>query len=186
MATSDHKVQIAKLNGKNYQSWKLNTKWLLMERGLWGFVTGTEARPEAVNEIKNEAGVVTNTDEQRASQKLLNEYQLRSDKAFSSIALSIESDLQIHIASKTTAKEAWETLQNHCEFVSVTQMVRITRRFYAAKMEEGDDMMKHITDMTSLAQQLREMNEEITSRKFATVMLGSLPSSYGTIFLEKL
>ena len=32
--------------------------------------------------------------------------------------------------------------------------------------------------MTSLAEQLREMNEEISSKKFATVVLGSLPESY--------
>lgn len=38
--------------------------------------------------------------------------------------------------------------------------------------------MQHLTHMTSLAEQLREMNEEISSKKFATVVLGSLPESY--------
>ena len=32
--------------------------------------------------------------------------------------------------------------------------------------------------MTSLAEQLRELKEEITPQKFATVVLGSLPESY--------
>jgi len=32
--------------------------------------------------------------------------------------------------------------------------------------------------MTSLAEQLREMKEEISLKKFATVVLGSLPESY--------
>jgi len=32
--------------------------------------------------------------------------------------------------------------------------------------------------MTSLAEQLREMKENISSKKFATVVLGSLPESY--------
>ena len=32
--------------------------------------------------------------------------------------------------------------------------------------------------MTSLAEQLREMNEKVTSKKFAIVMLGSLPDSW--------
>jgi hypothetical protein len=35
--------------------------------------------------------------------------------------------------------------------------------------------MKHLTYMTSLAEQLREMKEEISTKKFATVVLGSLP-----------
>ncbi len=48
----------------------------------------------------------------------------------------------------------------------------------AASMPEGGDLMKHLTYMTSLAEQLREMKEEISTRKFATVVLGSLPESY--------
>ena len=38
--------------------------------------------------------------------------------------------------------------------------------------------MQHITVMTFLAEQLRELEEEISSRKFATVIRGSLPESY--------
>ena len=45
-------------------------------------------------------------------------------------------------------------------------------------MEEGADLMQHITMMTSLAEQLRELEEEITSKKFETVILGSLLESY--------
>ena len=45
-------------------------------------------------------------------------------------------------------------------------------------MKEGADLMQHLTHMTSLAEQLREVNEEISSKKFATVLLGSLPDWY--------
>ena len=69
-------------------------------------------------------------------------------------------------------------LQNHFEFVSVTQIVRLNRKFYAASMKEGHGLIEHITYITSLAEQLREMKEDITSKKFATVILGSLPESY--------
>ena len=63
-------------------------------------------------------------------------------------------------------------------FISITQIVRLTRKFYAASMNEGDDLMEHITNMTALAQQLRELNEEISTQKFATVILGSLPNPF--------
>ena len=45
-------------------------------------------------------------------------------------------------------------------------------------MKEGADLQEHLTYMTSLAEQLREMKEEISSKKFATVVLGRLPESY--------
>ena len=87
----------------------------------------------------------------------------------------MEKDLQVHISSVTDPLAAWKILQKQFEFVSVTQIVRLNRKFYAASMKEGADLMQHLTHMTSLAEQLREMNEEISSKKFATVVLGSLP-----------
>lgn len=48
-------------------------------------------------------------------------------------------------------------------------------------MKEDADLMQHLTHMTSLAEQLREMNEKISLKKFATVVLGSLPESYDNL-----
>ena len=45
-------------------------------------------------------------------------------------------------------------------------------------MEEKGNLMKHITEMTSLAEQLREMKEEVSTKKYAIVILGRLPESY--------
>ena len=46
-------TKIENLNGKNYQSWKYN-KLVSMERGLWGFIAGTETPAEtATNAVKN-------------------------------------------------------------------------------------------------------------------------------------
>ena len=45
-------------------------------------------------------------------------------------------------------------------------------------MKKENDLMNHLTYMTSLAEQLRELKEEITTQKFATIVLGSLPKSY--------
>ena len=86
--------------------------------------------------------------------------------------------LQVHISTTTDPRAAWELLQKQFEFASITQIVRLNRKFYAATMKEGTDIMEHITYMTSLAEQLRELKEDISDRKFATVMLGSLPESY--------
>ena len=127
-----------------------------------GYVEGEEVLPEGTGEVSRR------------------KFKASSDKAYSLIALSLETSLQIHIVGTTDPKEAWEILREHISFISVTQIVRLTRKFYAATMQEGDDMMEHITLMTSLAQQLRELGEVISTQKFATVMLGSLPSSYDT------
>ena len=163
-------TKIKRLSGKNYSSWSYNAKLVLMERGLWGIANGSEKRPD----VKLEAGnTVAETDV-----KLIKAWQMRADKAYSLIALNVEEDLQVHISHTVDAHEAWTILKDHFKVVSVSHIVRLTRRFYAASMAEGDDLQKFITEMTQLAQELRELNEVISPKKFAIVILGSLPPSY--------
>ena len=96
------------------------------------------------------------------------------------IALSVDKSLQVHISSTTDPLEVWEILRKQFECVSIAQIVRLNRRFYAATMKEETDLMEHLTYMTSLAEQLRELKEEITPQRFTTVILGSLSESYDT------
>ena len=152
--------KIEPLTGRNYRSWKYNIKLVLMERGLWKIADGTERKPETTDE------------------KVKKAWDLRSDKAYSLIALSVAKEIQVHLTATTDAHEAWNILKEHFEVVSITQIVRLTKRFYHATMEEGGDLMKFITKMTAMAEELRELKEDIPSKKFAVVMLGALPDSY--------
>ena len=86
--------------------------------------------------------------------------------------------MQVHISSTTDPREVWEILRKQFECVSIAQIVRVNRRFYAATMKQGNGLMEHLTYMTLLAEQLRELKEEITPQRLATVILGSVPESY--------
>ena len=156
-------LKIEPLDGSNYANWKFNVQLVLMERDLWGFIEGTETKPEATQDDKKE--------------KEIKEFLKRSRKAYTTIALSVHKSLQIHVKSTTDPKKAWDNLKDQFSFVSVSQIVRLNRTFYAATMNENDEMLDHITYMTTVADQLRELGEEVTSRKFATTFLGSLPDS---------
>ena len=59
-----------------------------------GFVEGTE---NALNSTAKDA--------------VRNAYRIRSDKAYSLIALSVDKRLQVHISSMTDLCVAWEVLQ---------------------------------------------------------------------------
>ena len=97
-------------------------KLLLMERGLWGFISGDEARPGQSDYVD-----------------IKKKYCSRSDKDYSIIALGIDKSLQIHLVSTTDPKKAWRLLEEQFSFVSVTQIVRLTHKFYAATMKDNDD-----------------------------------------------
>ena len=143
-------------------------KLVLMEKGLWGLVDGEERPPR-----------------ETATQKEKTAHKARSDRAYVLISLGIERQLQIHTQMTTNPKEAWEILQKQFTFASVTQKVRLTSKFYAACMQEGDDLMEQLTGMSSIAQQLRELNEEMSPQKFTTTFLGSFPASYDNYELER-
>ena len=126
-------------------------KLVLMDRGLWGYVTGDEPAPTATENDKKE--------------KEIKEYRLKCEKTYSLIALNVQKNIQVHISNTTSPKTAWETLEKQFQFVSITEIVRLSRAFYAATMEEGSDIMAHITKMTTLAERLRELKEDISSKK---------------------
>ena len=88
--------------------------------------------------------------------------------------------------STTDPAEVWNTLQNQFEFISITQIVRLNRKFYAASMKEGDNLMEHITYMTSLAEQLRELKEDISTKKFATDSYENFISSLNARNIDEL
>ena len=102
-----------------------------MKRGLWGLTQEGQEIPPANN----------------AFAAVKNAFRLRSDKAYLLIALNVEKDLSV-----TDPLPAWKILQKQFEFVSVTQIIRLNRQFYAASMKEGTDSMQHLTHMTSLAE----------------------------------
>ena len=161
-------LKIEKLNGNNFATWKYNVKLLLMQKGLWNIAQGKETKPDIKTEDATKAESI----------KLMNDWELRSDQAYSIIAINIDKFLQVHVQSTTDPKEAWNFLKKQFEMTSISHIVRLSRRFYASTMREDEDLEEFLTKMTTLAQELRELNEDISSKKFATVILGSLPESY--------
>ena len=120
-----------------------------MKRGLWGFTQEGQETPPVETATTAVYGdlhkkVKKLPPAETATTAVKNAFRLRSDKAYSLIALNVEKDLQIHISSVTNRLEAWKMVQKQFEFVSVTQIVRIYRKFYAASMKEDADLMRHI------------------------------------------
>ena len=71
MAVSDEKWMINKLGGTNWATWKFLMKHLLLVKELWGVVSGLETLEEGAD-----ADVRSN-------------FEMKSKKAFSTLALAI-------------------------------------------------------------------------------------------------
>ena len=98
MATgTDEKWVIDKLDGPNWTTWKFQMKHLLLAKGLWGVVDGTEVLADDAAE-----GVRT-------------EFQKKSQKAFSTLVLAITASQLYLVTSREQARDAWVALRNHFE-----------------------------------------------------------------------
>lgn len=84
---------IAKLNGSNYQIWKFIIEKLLKREGTWKAIS--DHRPTDTN------------------QAAIDEWDVRDDKALSTIRFLVEDAQILHIRGKITAKEAWNALKSY-------------------------------------------------------------------------
>ena len=93
----EEKWSIDKLNGSNWNTWKFQMKHLLLAKGLWGLVDGSEVLAD---------------DATTTVQAL---FRSRLQKAFSTIALAIDSAQLYLITSSEEPKQAWDALRKHFE-----------------------------------------------------------------------
>ena len=160
---SDEKWVIDKLDGSNWTTWKFQMKHLLLAKGLWGVVDGTE-------ELAEDAAA-----ERRA------EFQKKSQKAFSTIVLAITAAQLYLVTSCEQAKDAWVALRNHFERDTLANKLFLKKQYFRTEMKEGSSVEKHLKHMKELTDRLAALGAPIAEEDQVVTLLGSLPKSYSTL-----
>jgi len=88
---------IIPLDGRNYCTWKVQIRMLLMNLNLWSIVEGTTTAP--VGEDATAAAVST--------------FNARLGKALSTVVLSISPSLLYLIGDPVDPVKVWKTLEGH-------------------------------------------------------------------------
>ena len=70
-----------------------------------------------------------------------NAFRPASRKAWTYICLAIEPEQQIRVRDKTTAKEAWDALNNQFARESILQKVRLRQSYYSCKFPSDGNML---------------------------------------------
>ncbi|GFQ72249.1 f-box only protein 38 [Trichonephila clavata] len=92
-------------------------KLLLMERGCWSFIEGSEPP----------------LDETDATRRDKSEYKQRQDRALSRIYYGIEEQYKTLMSSITSPSKAWIILKEQFEPVSRASVIRLLDEFYSIK-----------------------------------------------------
>ena len=87
------KTVIVPLNGKNYPTWKVQCRMVLMKESLWGIISGTEETPGE-----------DNADTRR-------KFMARRDRALAIIVLAVDPLLLYLLGDPEDSKAIWKKLE---------------------------------------------------------------------------
>ena len=157
------KWSIEKLDSSNWMTWKFQIKHLLLAKDLWGFIDGTEV-------LQDDASA-----QQRA------DFNKRSQKAFSTMVMSVSSSQLYLITSYEEPRRAWTALKNHFERDTLVNKLILKKQYFRMEMAEGTSMEAHIKTMKELTDRLAAINAPIAEEDQVVTLLGSLPPSYSAL-----
>jgi hypothetical protein len=94
------------------------------------------------------------------------------------IAASVPDHVFNRIKSKTNTHEVWTAVKAIYQTRSKMITVDLGKKLQSAKMGDDDDARAHLTQLLDLREQLASMGKNYDSDEFASILLGSLPTSY--------
>ena len=160
----EEKWSIEKLDGSNWNTWKFQMKHLLMAKGLWNLVDGSEV-------LASEATAA-------AAAAL---FQSRLQKAFSTIVLAMDSAQLYLVTSCEEPKQAWDALKNHLERETLANKLLLKKQYFCSEMKEDtlvDQNLKQVKDITD---KLAAIGAPVSEEDQVLTLLGSLPRSFATL-----
>ena len=159
----EEKWSINKLNGSNWNTWKFQMKHLLLAKGLWGLVEGSEVLAD---------NVMTTT-------QVL--YRSRLQKAFSTTVLGIDSAQLYLITSSEEPKQAWDALRKHFEGETLVNKLFLKKRYFRSKMKECTLVEQDLKLMKDITDKLAAIGAPISEEDQVVTLLGSLLRSFTTL-----
>ena len=156
----EEKWSIEKLDGSNWNTWKFQMKHLLMAKGLWNLVDGSEV-------LASEATAAL--------------FQSRLHKVFSTIVLAMDSAQLYLVTLCEEPKQAWNALKNHFERETLANKLLLKKQYFRSEMKEGTSVDQHLKHMKDITDKLVAIGAPISEEDQVVTLLGSLPRSFATL-----
>ena len=159
----EEKWTVDKLGDSNWSTWKFQVRHLLLAKGLWGHVDGSDVL----------AG--------EASDAVRAEFKQKAERAFSTIVMAVSTPQLYLVTSCTKPKEVWDKLCGHFECESLANKLYLKKRYFRTEMKEGTSMEQHLKEMKETSDRLAAIGAPISEEDQVVTLLGSLPSSYSAL-----
>ena len=117
--SADKKWRVDKLDGSNWTTWKFQMRHLLLAKGLWGLVDGTDELAEGASDVATR------------------EFRQKAQKAFSTIIMAIGTPQLYLVTSCEEPKEAWGNLCGHFERETLANKLFFKKAILSDRNEGG-------------------------------------------------
>ena len=97
VAMSEEKWSVDKLDGSNWCTWKFQMQHLLLTKGLWGHVDGSEVLAHDATEAAR------------------SEFKQKAQQTFCTIVMAVSTPQLYLVTSCKEPKELWDILRDHFE-----------------------------------------------------------------------
>ncbi|KAH9316558.1 hypothetical protein KI387_025185, partial [Taxus chinensis] len=150
--------QIEKFDGKDFHvHGKIQIQLLLVEKDLWDIVDGGSVAPTDVDALQK--------------------WKVKDKKALAIIGLGLSKPYLHHVDFKKSSNEIWEALNQLFGSKTDNAEINMKQKLYGLKMEEGGDIVSHISKFRSLMAQLDGINEKVKPNDAKAILLNSMPKS---------
>ena len=159
----EERWSVDKLDNSNWMTWKFQMRHLLMAKGLWKYVDGSEVLAED------------------AAERAQTEFREKSQKALSTIVMAISTPLLYLVTSCEQPKDVWDTLRKHFERETLANKLFLKKQYFRMEMKEGTSVDEHLKQMKEITDKLASIGSPISEEDQVVTLLGSLPPSYSTL-----
>ncbi|KAI5070918.1 hypothetical protein GOP47_0013169 [Adiantum capillus-veneris] len=154
-------------------------KNVLVGKGLWDYVSGDEVRPGSIAPATPGRGATVGVGPSQVTPEQ-KRWDTKDAQAMAVIALTIKRTITPYIRSCRTSEDAWNTLQAMFGERNAARIEFLKKQLDKIQMDEGDDIVEHLTKIRDLKEQLLSIDEVIPEKDLVSKTLNSLPPSYLT------
>ncbi|KAI8130254.1 Retrovirus-related Pol polyprotein from transposon TNT 1-94 [Lucilia cuprina] len=152
--------EIEKLGERNYDSWCIQMRNVLIHNGWWKLANGTAQLEDA------------ETEQARAL------WEADDENALATIRLCLKPSQINIIKNCQTSREAWLRLEEKYRPKGPLRKLSLYKRLMKLKMTKGVNTRQHIDYFTELVKKLSNLGIIIQEELLVIMLLNSLPSEY--------
>src|SRR6266850_5993536 len=162
------KIVVEKLlsDGSNWVTYRDCMTWSLQSRGLLDHLNHITITTQyvAIGDINN----------------ITPQMRWEADEAIAMqvIAASVPNSVFTNIKGHNTAKDVWDALKALYEGHTTMVLVNLSQQLQSQCCGDDKNVHKHFDKLANLCEQLGAMGKSIPNNEYASILMGSLPSTY--------